>query len=67
MLTYCLMPQVNGRILKARCFPVTKNQPANAGGIRDAGSIPGSGRSPEEEIAGESPRTEEPSGLQSIR
>ena len=25
---------------------VVKNLPANAGGIRDAGSIPGSGRSP---------------------
>ena len=28
--------------------PVVKNLPANAGGIRDAGSIPGSGRSPGE-------------------
>jgi len=25
---------------------VVKNQPANAGDVRDAGSIPGSGRSP---------------------
>ena len=25
---------------------VVKNPPANAGGMRDAGSIPGSGRSP---------------------
>ena len=46
---------------------VVKNLPTNAGDVRDAGSIPGSGRSPEEEIAGESPRTEEPSRLQSIR
>ena len=28
--------------------PVIKNQPANAGDIRDMGSIPGSGRSPRE-------------------
>ena len=27
--------------------PVVKNSPANVGDIRDAGSIPGSGRSPE--------------------
>ena len=26
--------------------PVVKNLPANAGGLRDAGSIPGRGRSP---------------------
>ena len=26
--------------------PVVKNTPANSGDIRDAGSIPGSGRSP---------------------
>ena len=25
---------------------VVKNQPANAGDVRDAGSVPGSGRSP---------------------
>ena len=28
--------------------PVVKNPPANAGDTRDMGSIPGSGRSPEE-------------------
>ena len=28
---------------------MVKNLPANAGDIRDAGSIPGSGRSPEKE------------------
>ena len=28
---------------------MVKNPPANAGGIRDAGSIPGSGRSPGED------------------
>ena len=30
---------------------VVKSLPANAGDIRDAGSIPGLGRSPEEEMA----------------
>ena len=48
--------------------------PANAGDIRDTGSIPGSGRSLEKEMAAHSsilawrlPRTEEPGGLQSLR
>ena len=31
--------------------PVVKNLPATAGDIRDAGSIPGSGKSPEEGMA----------------
>ena len=51
---------------------VVKNQPANAGAIRDLGSIPGSGRSsggghgnPLVFLPGES-RTEEPGRLQSI-
>ena len=45
---------------------VVKNPPANAGDIRDAGLIPGSGRSPKGEygttvfLPGESPWTEEP-------
>ena len=30
---------------------MVKNPPANAGDIRDVGSIPGSGRSPEEGMA----------------
>ena len=49
---------------------VVKNPPANA---VDSGSIPGSGRSPEKEMAPHSstlaweiPRTEEPGGLQSV-
>ena len=53
-------------------FPVIKNPPANAGDIRDTGSIPGSGRSLEKEMATRSsilawriPWTEEPGGLQS--
>ena len=51
---------------------VVKNPPANAGDIRDADSIPGSGRSLEEGMAPHSsvlawriPWTEEPGGLQS--
>ena len=53
---------------------VVKNVPANARDIRDAGSIPGSGRSPGGEhgnhssvLAWRIPRTEEPGGLQSMR
>ena len=51
---------------------VVKNPPANAGDTRDASSIPGSRRSPEEGMATHSsilvwkiPWTEEPGGLQS--
>ena len=50
-----------------------RNVPANAGDIRDTGSIPGLGRSPGERngnplvfLPRESPWTEEPGGLQSI-
>ena len=50
-----------------------KNPPANAGDLRDLGSIPGLGRSLEEGVATHSsilvwriPWTEEPGGLQSI-
>ena len=66
---------------KARCnllgFPdgsVVKNPPANAGDLRDMGSIPGLGRSPGEGMATHSsilvwriPWTEEPGGPQSQR
>ena len=53
---------------------MVKNLPANAGDIRDAGSIPGSGRSPGGEgmathpsiLAGRISWTEEPGDLQSI-
>ena len=58
---------------------VVKSPPANAGDIRDAGLIPGSGRSPGQEdpleegmtahstiVAWRSPWTEEPGGLQSL-
>ena len=52
---------------------VVNNLPANAGGLREAGSIPGLGRSLEEGMATHSsilawriPWTEEPGGLQSM-
>ena len=50
-----------------------KDPPANTGDVRDAGSIPGSGRSPGGGYGNplqysclENPWTEEPGGLQSI-
>ena len=50
-----------------------KNPPANLRGVRDAVSVPGLGRAPEEHaethssiLAGINPQTEEPGGLQSI-
>ena len=52
---------------------VVKNRPANAGDLRDVGSIPGSGRSPKggrgthlSILACRIPWTEEPGGLQSM-
>ena len=52
---------------------MVKNLLASAEDLRDTGSIPGSGRSPEEEMATHSsilawriPPTEKPDGLQSI-
>ena len=52
---------------------VIKNLPVNAGDVRDAGSIPGSGRSPGggngnllQYSCLENPMTEEPDRLQSI-
>ena len=52
---------------------MVKNPPVNAGNTGDVGSVPGSGRSPEEEMAihssilgGEIPWTEEPGGLWSM-
>ena len=54
--------------------PVVNNQPANAGDIRDTGSIPVLEISPEEGMETHSsflawriPWTEEPGGLQSMR
>ena len=51
---------------------MVKNLPASAGDVRDAGSIPGRGRSPGEGMATHAstlawkiPWTEEPGGLQS--
>ena len=53
--------------------PVVKNPPAHAGYAGDMSSIPGSGRSPEEEMAAHSsllawtiPWAEEPGWLQSV-
>ena len=53
--------------------PVVKNPPANAGNVRDAASIPGSGRSPGgghgnplQYSCLEKPWAEEPGGLQSL-
>ena len=50
---------------------MVKNPPANAGDVRDMGSIPGSGRSPggghathSRFLAGKIPWTEEPGRLQ---
>ena len=53
---------------------MVKNPPANAGDIRDMGSVPGVVKDPLEEematqfsiLAGKIPRTEEPGGIQSI-
>ena len=52
---------------------VVKNLPANVGGIRDVGLIPGSGKSPRREnailssiLAWRIPWTEEPGRLQSM-
>ena len=52
---------------------MVKNLLASAGDVRDMGSIPGSGRSPGEEMATHSsilawkiPWPEEPSGIQSM-
>ena len=55
-------------------FSAVKNPPANGGGARDSGLIPGSGRSPGEGngktystiLTWEIPWTEEPGGLQSM-
>ena len=58
----------------SQAAPVVKNPPANAGDIRNAGSILGSGRSPggghatrSSILAWRIPWTEESGGLQSIR
>ena len=60
------------RITSSQVALVVKNPPANAGNIRNAGSIPGLGRPPEEGMATHSsilvwriPWTEEPGRLQS--
>ena len=59
--------------LPSFCFPVVENLPANAGDIRDTGSVPGQEDPLEEGMAThasvpawEAPRTEEAGGLQSM-
>ena len=65
--------QFKAATLTSQVMLEVKNPPANAGDIRDAVSIPGLGRSPEEGddnpsfLAWRIPRTEEPSGLQSMK
>ena len=61
------------KIRASQVVLVVKNLPANAGDVRDAGSIPGLGRFPgggnathSSILAWRIPRTEEPGGLQSI-
>ena len=57
----------------SQAVTVVRNPTCSAGDVRDPGSIPASGRSPEEEMAAHSsvlawriPGTEEPGGLQSL-
>ena len=73
------MLELNGILVSLGTFRasqlalVVKNLPANTGNVRDMGSIPGLGRSPEggsgnplRILAWRIPRTEEPGRLQSI-
>ena len=60
-------------VISSQVVLVVKSPPANAGDIRDMGSIPGWGRSPEEEhsnplqyLVWRIPWAEEPGRLQSI-
>ena len=63
-----------GNFMASQVVLVERNSPANAGDIRDVGSIPGWGRSLKEGMTTHSsvlawrvPGTEEPGGLQSSR
>ena len=66
LLLFCLFslsrPSVYERV--SQVAPVVKNLPANAGDTRDAGSIPGLGRSPGGGNLVDSPP--DPGGLQSM-
>ena len=57
-------------IVASQVVLVVKNPPASTGDVRDAGLIPGSGRSPggghSSIVAWRIPWTEEPGGLQSV-
>ena len=62
-----------GYIWASQVALVVKNPPADAGDAKDAGSMPGSARSPEKEVgtcssvlAWKTPWTEETGGLQSM-
>ena len=81
LISYLRLPSLFGLLFHTyhSCyigFPggsVVKNPPANAGGTRDMGSIPGLGKSLEEELAtcssilvGKIPRTEETAGIHSM-
>ena len=68
-----VLPELPGDVGASQVVLVVKNPPANAGDIRDVGSIPRLGRSQEEGMATRSsilvwriPWTEEPGRLQSI-
>ena len=69
-----LIVTVNMRWVLLKWHTLLQNPPAYAGGARDTGSVSGSGRSPgggngnplQLFLPGESPRTEEPGGLQSM-
>ena len=62
----------SGKVGPSQVASVAKNPPGNAGALRDAGSIPGSGRSSggghghANILAWRIPWTEEPGGLQSM-
>ena len=72
---YCMPYMLYTNVLMAsQVARAVKNPPANAGDGRDVGSIPGSGRSPEKEMATHStilvwktPWTEKFGRLQSMR
>ena len=46
LLTFKTIKELTCDVWASQVVPVVKNPPANAGDIRDGGSIPGSGRSP---------------------
>ena len=68
VITFQHLPALGQEQRTSQVALVVKNPPANAGDIRDMGSIPGSGNATHSSIlAWRIPWTEEPGGLQSIR